>query len=112
MPRFSLILATCGRTAELHRFFRVARSGGRRRLRVHCRRSESRRSVGPVLCGLGDRVAIRHLRSSPGLSHARNVGLAAATGEVLAFPDDDCWYSPDLLRRGEVVLSWRIPDTR
>src|SRR5208282_276228 len=46
-----------------------------------------------------DRIAIRRLRSSPGLSHARNVGLDAATGEVLAFPDDDCRYSPSLLRQ-------------
>ena len=33
------------------------------------------------------------------MSHARNVGLTWATGELLAFPDDDCWYSPGLLRQ-------------
>ena len=30
---------------------------------------------------------------------ARNAGLAAASGEIIAFPDDDCWYPVDLLNR-------------
>ena len=42
-----------------------------------------------------------HLKSEAGLSRARNVGLAAAKGDVIAFPDDDCWYAPNLLQ--EVV---------
>jgi glycosyltransferase involved in cell wall biosynthesis len=50
-----------------------------------------------------DRLAIRHLRSAPGLSRARNVGLCAARGELIAIPDDDCWYPPDLLAS---VASW------
>ena len=40
-----------------------------------------------------------HLRSQRGLSRARNVGLCALTGDVVAFPDDDCRYAPDLLER-------------
>jgi glycosyltransferase involved in cell wall biosynthesis len=38
-----------------------------------------------------------HLRSQPGLSRARNVGLAAMTGDLVAFPDDDSWYPRTLL---------------
>ena len=32
-----------------------------------------------------------------GASRGRNIGLRAAQGDILAIPDDDCWYPPDLL---------------
>lgn len=31
------------------------------------------------------------------LSEARNIGLNIAKGDIVAFPDDDCWYPNDLL---------------
>lgn len=40
---------------------------------------------------------ILHLSSKPGLSRARNVGLAHVTGDIVAFPDDDGWYPETLL---------------
>jgi GT2 family glycosyltransferase len=40
-----------------------------------------------------------HLQSEVGLSRARNVGVAFATGDIIAFPDDDCWYPAGLLTR-------------
>lgn len=32
-----------------------------------------------------------------GLSRARNLGLSRATMDIVAFPDDDCWYSGTVL---------------
>ena len=40
-----------------------------------------------------------HLRSERGLSQSRNAALPHLTGDVIAFPDDDCTYAPDLLAR-------------
>ncbi len=40
---------------------------------------------------------ILHVRSPSGLSAARNVGLDHAIGQIIAFPDDDCWYASDVL---------------
>lgn len=98
MPDFSLILATSGRTVELHRFFGSLELAGDRNYECIVVDQNPDDRLQPILAAWEDRIAIRHLRSSPGLSHARNVGLAAATGEVLAFPDDDCWYSEGLLK--------------
>jgi glycosyltransferase involved in cell wall biosynthesis len=42
-------------------------------------------------------LTIRHLRSEPGLSRARNAGLQVAAGDLIAIPDDDCWYPRHLL---------------
>lgn len=48
-------------------------------------------------------VRVHHLRSERGLSRARNIGLRAAKGEIIALPDDDCWYPDQLL---ETVTEW------
>lgn len=42
------------------------------------------------------------------LSRARNFGLERATGDVVAFPDDDAWYAPDVLQ--VVVEALADPD--
>jgi glycosyltransferase involved in cell wall biosynthesis len=36
---------------------------------------------------------------NPGLSKARNAGIAASGGDIIAFTDDDCYPAPDLLDR-------------
>jgi glycosyltransferase involved in cell wall biosynthesis len=52
-------------------------------------------------------LSIRHLRSERGLSRARNVGLRHATGEIVGFPDDDCWYPEQLLARVKQTFNLR-----
>lgn len=45
-----------------------------------------------------DKFYINHVRiKEKGLSLARNVGLKYVTGEIVAFPDDDCAYSEGIL---------------
>ena len=52
----------------------------------------------PILHDYETLFPIRRFRSAPGLSRARNVGLDHVTGEIVAFPDDDCTYPPGILR--------------
>ncbi len=43
-------------------------------------------------------ILFREIKTGPlPLSKARNIGLTAAGGEILAFPDDDCWYPEGVL---------------
>lgn len=56
--------------------------------------------MSPLLAPHADRSPILHLRApAGGASQARNAGLRHAGGDVLAFPDDDCRYPPELLGR-------------
>lgn len=41
--------------------------------------------------------------SGTGLSRGRNLGLRLVHGEIIAFPDDDCWYANELVQQ---VLTW------
>ena len=97
MSLVSLVLATYGRCAEVGRMldslavqtdttFEILIVDQNRddRLHEHIER------------GLASGLHIRHLRlEPPSLSGARNLGIAQAKGEIIGFPDDDCWYEPD-----------------
>lgn len=47
----------------------------------------------------------QHYIHSPqrGAARGRNMALQIAQGEILAIPDDDCWYPPNLL---ETITKW------
>ncbi|MBL8437409.1 MAG: glycosyltransferase family 2 protein [Zoogloeaceae bacterium] len=95
--KFSLILATLGRDEELARCLAsiAAQTHPRIELIIVDQNEDDR--VARRLAELPWTCEVRHLRSLPGLSRARNIGLRAVTGDVVGFPDDDCWYAPDLL---------------
>ena len=60
--------------------------------------NEDERPV-PILAHYKGRFPILHLRSRPGLTRAKNMGLERATGDVIGFPDDNCKFPPDLLQK-------------
>lgn len=46
------------------------------------------------------RLTIQYIRSeAKGLSLNRNIGLDYSRGEIVAFPDDDCFYEEDVLEK-------------
>lgn len=97
MPRFSLIVATYGRTNELRRllFSLAKQSCSDYEVIVVDQNSDDR--VANVLSEFSGVVPYTHICCSPGVSKARNLGFAQAKGDIVAFPDDDCWYTPTLL---------------
>ncbi len=94
-----LILATVGRTAELARFLDslVAQTVTNLRLIVVDQNDDER--VADILSRYSQDIRLTRVTSEVGLSRARNVGLRHLEGDIVSFPDDDCWYPPDLLKR-------------
>jgi glycosyltransferase involved in cell wall biosynthesis len=97
MLTFSLIVATLGRTRELENFFESLASQGYPNVECIVVDQNPDRRVKNIVDRWKGVMNLRVVDSTPGLSRARNVGLAAATGDILAFPDDDCWYDQSLL---------------
>jgi glycosyltransferase involved in cell wall biosynthesis len=97
MLTFSLIVATLGRTRELENLFESLASQAYPNLECIIVDQNPDRRVKEIVDLWKDVLKLRVIDSAPGLSRARNVGLTAATGDILAFPDDDCWYSQSLL---------------
>ena len=100
MPRFSLVMATRGRSAEIAAFLDsvLAQPGHDAEVIVVDQNGDAR--LDPVLAPYAGRIALTHLRSAvANANHARNLGLRAARGEIVGFPDDDCLHPPDVLAR-------------
>jgi glycosyltransferase involved in cell wall biosynthesis len=104
-PAIDLVLATVGRTQELARFLRALDAQTFRDFRLIVADQNCDGRLSPLLASFESAYPIIHLRVEPGLSRARNIALKRIEAEVVAFPDDDCWYPPDLLERVASLLS-------
>ncbi len=97
--KFSLIVATMAREAELQRLLDSIILQGYPELELIVVDQNLDDRVSRVIAQFWERLKIVHCRSEPGATRARNVGLAVATGDIIGFPDDDCWYPPGVLER-------------
>src|SRR5579864_3540599 len=93
--KFSLILATVGRLDEVARFLQHLGRQTYRDFELIIVDQNSDDVLERLIRQYQGCFPVLHLRSEPGLSRARNVGLQHFSGDVVAFPDDDCWYAPD-----------------
>ncbi|GAW94024.1 glycosyltransferase family 2 protein [Calderihabitans maritimus] len=97
--RFSLVLATVDRTEEVKRFLEHLDRQTYRDFELIVVDQNPDDRLEALLHPYRERFRILHLRSAKGLSRARNVGLKCVGGDIIGFPDDDCWYPPNLLER-------------
>jgi glycosyltransferase involved in cell wall biosynthesis len=98
LPSFDLVVATTGRSRQLAQLLESLRAQTHRPFRVLVVDQSSDDRLETLLSSAHD-LDVVHLRSGRGLSRARNAALAQLTADVVAFPDDDCRYPPDLLAR-------------
>lgn len=103
---FSLILATVGRTEEPARFLQHLDLQTYRHFELIVVDQNPGAILDPLIRQYQDRFPLLHLRSECGLSRARNAGLQHASGDMVAFPDDDGWYPADLLQRVASFFQW------
>jgi glycosyltransferase involved in cell wall biosynthesis len=97
VPRFSLIVATVSRTNEIRRLLESLTQQESSDYEVILVDQNDDDRLSDVMDEFAGRVPLRRIFSPKGVSRARNNGIREASGEIIAFPDDDCWYSPGLL---------------
>lgn len=95
--RVSLVLATMGRTTEVSNFLQSLNDQKHHDIQLIIVDQNPDDRLVPVIAAADPSLNIQHVRYAPGLSRSRNEGLRHATGDIIAFPDDDCWYGPGLL---------------
>jgi len=104
--KFSLILPTVGRVAEIQRFLESLAAQDEQDFELIVIDQNPDDRLVAMLRDFSTRFQVNHIRlQKRGLSGARNRGLAAARGDILGFPDDDCTYAPGLLRAATEVLA-------
>lgn len=99
---FSLIVATYGRKSELERFLRSIRAQDFDLSKVEVLIVDQNTEVdlSSIIQKYKSHFRVLHIKTNvKGTSHARNLGLDASHGDIVAFPDDDCTYYPDTLKR-------------
>lgn len=95
----SLVLCTVGRADEVHDFIHSIVSTQRNvELIIVDQNKDDRIAIILERVSFPVNIIVKHIRTDTlGLSRARNIGLKHVTGDVFAFPDDDCIYSRHVL---------------
>jgi glycosyltransferase involved in cell wall biosynthesis len=104
--KISLILATLSRVDEVARFLdSVARADDAASIELVVVDQNTDGRLDSVVQAIrSSSIGIKHVKAPKnGLSFARNVGLAECTGNIVGFPDDDCWYEDSTAAE---VLAW------
>jgi len=99
----SLVVATVGRAQELTRMLASIERQSLKGIELIIVDQNTDDRVEKLLDAWKETLSYRHIRSPKGLSRARNVGIKLASGPIICFPDDDCWYPDNLL---EQVSKW------
>ena len=98
--KLSLVVATVGRSEEIRELLAGFAAQPYRDFEVLLVDQNTDDRLVPIVEQFSGQFPVRHIRSDVrNASHARNVGLFAAKGEIVGFPDDDCLYQADTMTR-------------
>ena len=100
-PKISLIICTRNRAASIHRCLdAILKIESVDHFELILVNNASTDHTATLLQKFVDSCALPVVvvnEPIPGLSRARNAGIAAASGDLMAFSDDDCYLAPDYL---------------
>ncbi|MFM7449096.1 MAG: glycosyltransferase family 2 protein [Leptolyngbyaceae cyanobacterium] len=98
--KFSLVVATLHRVAELDRFLQSLVTQSYQNFEVIIIDQNSDDRLVNLIDAYREMFPITHVQTAtPGVSRARNQGRLLAQGDIVGFPDDDCLYPADLLAK-------------
>lgn len=96
--KFSLVLATLNRHKDFNKFIYYLDHQSHKNFELIVVDQSDNEYTKRVCDKYKDRIEIKYIHlDKKGLSYARNEGMKYVRGDVVAFPDDDCWYSEELL---------------
>ena len=106
MIAISLVVPTLGRSTELLRFFDSVEASSRDDVEIIVVDQNDDERLTPIMAAKSWTFRLLHIRTPKdrGISRARNVGWRHAVGDVVAFPDDDCWYPNWLIKDALAVM--------
>lgn len=104
---FSLIVATYGRIGEIERFLRSIQEQDFDLAKVEVIIVDQNDVIdlSDIIGKYVSYFRILHIKTGvKGTSHGRNLGIDAAQGDIIAFPDDDCTYYSDTLKQVQKIF--------
>ena len=88
----SLILPTIHRTLEFERLLNTLVNQSFREFELIIVDQNDDDRIKKILSLYSNDLCFSCVNSESGVSRARNKGIGISKGEIIAFPDDDCWY--------------------
>lgn len=103
---FTLIVATLGRSDEIRRLFDSLLMQSYKEFDVIIVDQNSDNRVFKIYNEYKNRMSIQYIHTNEkGLSHARNLGMKQKLNDIVAFPDDDCWYAVSTLKEVNEIFT-------
>ncbi len=98
--KISLILATVDRIKEVETFLESLSKQTYKNFEVIVADQNKDNRLIPLIERYQEEMTIIHLKNlKRGLSRARNVAIKHISGNIVGFPDDDCFYPPNMLEK-------------
>jgi glycosyltransferase involved in cell wall biosynthesis len=98
-PMVSLITCTLGRKDKLLRMLQSLRQQDPLQFELILVDQNAPGFLDAELEPFRSQFSVTHLYTAKGLSLGRNAGLQSARADLVAFPDDDCWYRPGTIQQ-------------